>query len=55
MSLDYKKLDKEFTILLDKFFEEHTKEEIEAILKEYDDLKFEGPTLKEYLKTLTKT
>ena len=38
--------------LLDKFFKETSKEELEKLIKKYDDMNFEGPTFDEYLKTL---
>lgn len=38
--------------LLDKFFNEHSKEEIEAIFNEIDQLQIEGPTYEEYLESI---
>ncbi|MCK9281538.1 MAG: hypothetical protein M0P71_13010 [Melioribacteraceae bacterium] len=50
MALDYKKLSIEFTALLNKFFHEHTEDEIEQILKKYDDMENEDEDKLEFLK-----
>jgi len=38
--------------LLDKFFKETSRKEIKGLLSKYDRMKYNGPTIKEYLKTL---
>jgi hypothetical protein len=43
------KKDTKFLILLDKFFRETPRKEIKEIISKYDRMKFNGPTLKEYL------
>lgn len=41
-----------FEILLDKFFDETPIEKIQSLLKEIDDMNFDGVTVKEYFKIL---
>jgi len=41
--------------LLEKWFAEHSKEEILAIFNETDQMNIEGPTYEEYLESLNST
>jgi hypothetical protein len=38
----------DFNEKIDKFFMENSKEEIEELLKPFDDMKFEGPSMSDY-------
>jgi hypothetical protein len=42
-----------FELLIDKFFTDKSHDQVEAILKKYDQMKFEGPTIAEYLDSLS--
>jgi hypothetical protein len=45
----------QFEALIDKFFEDHSKEEILTILKKYDKMTFEGPKIRTYFKSIGKS